>query len=164
MYSLFRKRIFNYVDGSFWNVRKESFGLTPSTWSQVSFFLFFYFFFTINILLINWPFYGELVWKLKLLPSLALKCLFPLASCFISVCKEERLDIPWLFAKYSDPLSIFNNAVQEMHCLSTSDTAWIFMSQNSCITNVCAYNNFVCGISCGICFKNVAVQVIWVSK
>ena len=67
MYSFFRKRVFNYVDGPFWNVRKESFGLTPSTWSQVSSFLFFYFFFTINILLINWPFYGELVWKLKVI-------------------------------------------------------------------------------------------------
>ena len=56
------------------------------------------------------------------------------------------------------------NAVQEMHNLPTSDTAWLFMSQNSCITDVCAYNNFVCGISCRICFKNVAVQVIWVSE
>ena len=157
MYSLFRKRIFNYVDGSFWNVRKESFGLTPSTWSQVSFFLFFYFFFTINILLINWPFYGELVW-------IAFSC----TEMFISFGFLFYFGLQRRETRYSLTILILChfliNAVQEMHCLSTSDTAWIFMSQNSCITNVCAYNNFVCGISCGICFKNVAVQVIWVSK
>ena len=116
-------------------------------------------------MLINWPFYGQACFKDKVIVSSCIEMFISLGFLFYFVSQRRGIWYSLTICKIFWSSVIFlTNAVQEMLNLSTSDTGWLFMSQNSCITDVCAYNNFVCGISCRICFKNVAVQVIWVSE